>query len=226
MEGLVKSKSTFVVTDFEKFIQGVTDGKMVLTIEVHHTRANRTIYYLNASMGDQSNRVYFALPKNQLFEAIYEEKPRLVMRVDTDEAGKVKDEAFAAFEASYKVFMSTHVEPLLKTVVKTESTLKLANFAKPEMEGARFTMINLPKNIKAEQITRLKEAKGSHILICIGYLYVMDDPEKGVAYYGASLEAGRYPFIPADPKVARPTKRIRVEEESKTEEMGGGAALV
>jgi hypothetical protein len=215
MDGVTKSKSTFVVTDFEKFSAGVKDGKMVLSIEAHHTRSNRVVYFLNATLDEKSNRLYFALPKNQTFETLFEEKPKLVMRVDVDAAGVPVDEAFRSFEQSYKSFMQEHVEPLIKSVIKSDSTLKLANFCKSEGGNSKFTIIQLPKTIKPDQITRLREARGSQILICISYLFVLDEGEKGIAYYGATFEAGRYPFSLEPPKILMKRKVVESEESPK-----------
>jgi hypothetical protein len=68
-------------------------------------------------------------------------------------------------------------------------------------------MLNLPRGIKSDQILRLKEAKGSHILASISYLWAIDESEKGVMYYGSIFEAGRYPWTPDSGKPPSAKKR-------------------
>lgn len=210
MSGVTQSKSTFVVHDLPAFTAAIKSGAAVLKVEPHETRSKKVVYYLNATIGSDSHRLYFALPKGSNLEVIPAEKPKLALKIDVVD-GKPVDPIFEAFEASYRAFMKETVEPLLKPISKITSEFRLANFGKADGTTSKFTMLELPRGIKAEQITRLVEAKGSHILISISYMYVMDDAEKGVAYYGSIFESGRYPFTPAVEKPA--AKKRKTEDE-------------
>lgn len=221
MSGVTHSKSTFVVHDLPAFTAAVKSGAATLTVEPHETRSKKMVYYVKATIKDESHRLYIALPKGSNLEVIPSEKPQLALKIDVVD-GKPVDAAFESFEATYRAFMKEVVEPLLKPVASSSSELRLANFSKTEGSTSKFTMLQLPRGIKADQITRLQEAKGSHILISISYMYVMDDAEKGIAYYGSIFEAGRYPFTPSIEKPAA-KKRKTEDDDSK---LGGGSATV
>jgi|GEM_PF-6899403 len=221
MSGVTQSKSTFVVHDLTAFTAAVKSGTATLKVEPHETRSKKMIYYLNASIGEVSHRLYIALPKGSNLEIVPGEKPQLALKIDVVD-GKPVDAAFEAFESTYRAFMKEAVEPILKPISNTSSELRLANFSKSEGSTSKFTLLQLPRGVKSEQILRLQEAKGSHVLISISYMYVMDDSEKGVAYYGSVFEAGRYPFSLNTDKPA--AKKRKTEDEDV--KMGGSAASV
>lgn len=207
MSGITHAKSTFIVHNICELTAAVKAGTVTLSIEPQETRAKKIIYWLKAKVGEVSNRLYFALPKGSELDDVMDEKPKLVLRIECVE-GEPKDMQFKFFEQSYRAFMKECVEPLLKPVVKSESELRLANFSKTEAGvGTKFTMLQLPRGIKPDQIQRLKEARGSHILASISYMYAMDDAEKGIMYYGAIFEAGRYPWTPDTGKPPSAKKR-------------------
>jgi hypothetical protein len=220
MSGVTHSKSTFVVHDLPAFTAAVKSGAAILAVEPHETRSKKMVYYVKATINEQSHRLYIALPKGSNLEIVPGEKVQLALKIDVVN-GKPVDSTFESFETTYRAFMKETIEPLLKPIANTSSELRLANFSKAEGSTSKFTLLQLPRGIKPDQITRLQEAKGSHILISISYMYIMDDAEKGVAYYGSIFEAGRYPFTPSNDKPAA-KKRKTEDDESK---LGGGIAV-
>lgn len=212
MDGISTSKSTFVVTNIPSFTRAIKDDKAKISVEMHRTRASRDIYYLNATIGDQSNRLYFALPSGVSLDPLEDEKPKLILKIATDASGAPSMPEMAKFESEYREFMKEMVEPLLVASASFDAkkTMQLANFGKSDGASSKFALLTLPKSIKPEQITRLVEAKGSQILITIAYMYILDDAEKGRAIYGAIFETGRFPFSEAKAageKPPRPAKR-------------------
>jgi hypothetical protein len=214
--GITKAKSTCVVHDLKEFTEACVKGTVKIEVEPHETRSKKLVYFVKADVMGEKNRVYFALPKGANVEELVEEKPKLILKI-AKEDGKYKDPAFEQFETDYKEFMRLCIEPLLKPLSNTTSELKLANFSKSDGDSSKFTILQLPRGIKTDLIKRLIEAKGSHLLISISYMYLLDDKEKGHAYYGGIFECGRYPFIPSSgkpPKSPASKKRERHDTES------------
>jgi hypothetical protein len=220
MDGVAQSKSTFVVTDIKSFIKGIDEDRIKLSVTAHKTRSSKEIYYLEAHIADASNRLYFALPAGLKMEALEDEKPKLILKIPTSELGVAASQEMADFENDYRVFMKSKVEPLIVTAAgfDAKKTMHLANFAKADGAVSKFALLNLPKAIKPDQVTRLVEAAGSRILITIAYMYVLDDLEKGRAVYGATLEAGRFPFIEKDKSAMPPIKKRKAEFHEDSEE--------
>jgi hypothetical protein len=218
--GIVSTKGTFIATDMKKLIDAVEDGKLILEVTQQKTRAQRDIYFITAAMNGIKNRLYMALPPAVHLEQLMEEKPRLVMKIDTDSDGLAVNTEMKDFEEKYRNFMKTKVEPLLIVASGLTSAFQLANFAKSEGATSKFTLLNLPKTIKPEQITRLCEARGSHILIAISYMFAINDEEKGRAIYGGVFEVGRFPFtiktvaVKSTTEKTKPIKRKSNFEES------------
>jgi hypothetical protein len=213
MDGVSASKSTFVVTDIKAFIKGIEADRIKLSVTAHKTRSSKEIYYLEAHIADDSNRLYFALPAGVKMEALEDEKPKLILKIPTNELGVASSADMAEFESDYREFMKSKVEPLIVTAAgfDAKKTMHLANFAKADGVASKFALLNLPKSIKPDQITRLVEAAGSRILVTIAYMYVLDDVEKGRAVYGATLETGRFPFIEKDKSAMPPIKKRKAE---------------
>jgi hypothetical protein len=155
-------------------------------------------------------------------DPLEDEKPKLILKISTDASGTPTMPEMAKFEAEYKDFMKTKVEPLLVASAgfDEKKTMQLANFGKADGSTSKFTLLSLPKSIKPEQITRLVEAKGSKILITVAYMYILDDTEKGKAVYGAIFETGRFPFSDAKvggdkPKVAKRKANFEADDENE-----------
>jgi hypothetical protein len=194
-DGIEKSKSTFVVVSIKAFSAAVSAGTAKLEVLEHKTRSQRDVYFLNCEIDGDKNRLYFALPKGANLDHFIDEKPKLIFRIEVDEAGVPKDAEMKAFEEDYREFMIAHVQPLIAAAAKFDKTMQIANFAKSDSATTKFCLLGLPRDIKTEQITRLIEAKGSNILLSVSYMYLLKDEEKGKAVYGASFEVGRYPYI-------------------------------
>jgi hypothetical protein len=196
MDGVTSSKSSFVVTDIPKFIAAIDAGTVELKVEAHRTRASREIFYLNATIGGVSNKLYFSLPINQSFDRLDDETPKLILKIPVDKDGIAVSSDMAKFEEEYRLLMSSKVEPLLKASAKIDETktMHLANFGKSESATTKFVLCQLPRTIKSDQITRLQEARGSHVLLSVAYIYTLVDAEKGKVVYGSIFEVGRFPF--------------------------------
>ena len=211
MDGISASKSTFVVTNIKAFLKGINEDRIKLDITAHKTRSSKEIYYLSAAIAGETNRLYFALPSGMKMEQLEDEKPKLILKISTNDAGTPSSPEMADFEADYREFMKSKVEPLLVIAAgfDAKKTMQLASFAKADNSTSKFTLLGLPKSIKQDQIVRLCEAAGSRILITIAYMYIIDDVEKGRAVYGSAFETGRFPFIEKGDKAAipRPEKR-------------------
>jgi hypothetical protein len=196
MDGVTTSKSSFVVTDIPKFIAAIDAGTVSLKVEVHRTRASREIFYLHATIAGSSNKLYFSLPINQSFDRLDDETPKLILKIPVDKDGVAVSPDMAKFEEEYRSLMASKVEPLLKEAAKVDSTktMHLANFGKSESATTKFVLCQLPRTIKSDQITRLIEARGSHVLLSVAYIYTLVDAEKGKVVYGSIFEVGRFPF--------------------------------
>jgi hypothetical protein len=214
MDGITTSKSSFVVTDIIKFIAAIDAGKVSLSIEVHKTRSSREIYYLHAHIEGKSNKLYFSLPTGQHIEKLEDEVPKLILKIAVDKDGVPVSPEMAKFESEYRTLMKEKVEPLLIEAAKIDSkkSMVLANFGKSESSTMKFVLCQLPRTIKTDQITRLIEAKGSHVLLSVAYMYTLDDSEKGRLVYGSIFETGRFPFTEKTESVVSNRKRKSEDE--------------
>jgi hypothetical protein len=214
MDGITTSKSSFVVTDITKFIAAIDASKVSLSIEVHKTRSSREIYYLHAHIEGKSNKLYFSLPTGQQMEKLEDEVPKLILKIAVDKDGVPVSPEMAKFESEYRQLMKEKVEPLLVEAAKIDAkkSMVLANFGKSESSTMKFVLCQLPRTIKTDQITRLIEAKGSHVLLSVAYMYTLDDSEKGRLVYGSIFETGRFPFTEKTESVTSSRKRKSEDE--------------
>jgi hypothetical protein len=218
-DGISRSKASLVITDIPKFQKSVEDGIVKLSVIEHKTRSQKEIYYVHATEDGARLKLFFALPSGVTLEKIADETPRLALKITTDDQGVTLDEPLKAFETNYRDFITKHIEPLLKTTAAYDRDLKLATFSKADGATSKFIMLNLPRDMKDENITRLIEAKGSRVLINISYIYLLKDDEKGRAVYGSVHEVGRFPYLEPSgrPPLPKSAKRKADFKESELE---------
>jgi hypothetical protein len=218
-DGISRSKASLVITDILKFQKSVEDGTVKLSVIEHKTRSQKEIYFVHATEGGSRLKLFFALPSGVVLEKIVDETPRLALKIGTDEHGVTLDESLKAFEVAYREFIVKHIEPLLKATASYDKELKLATFSKADGATSKFIMLNLPRDMKDENITRLIEARGSRVLINISYIYLLKDDEKGRAVYGSVHEVGRFPYLEASgkPPLPKSAKRKADFKESELE---------
>ena len=218
-EGISRSKASLVITDIKKFEKSVEDGTVKLSVIEHKTRSQKEIYFVHATEAGSRLKLFFALPSAVNLEKIVDETPRLALKIATDEHGVTLDEGLKTFEVDYREFIIKHIEPLLKATAAYDKEVKLATFSKADGATSKFIMLNLPRDMKDENITRLIEAKGSRVLINISYIYLLKDDEKGRAVYGSVHEVGRFPYLESSgkPPLPKSAKRKATFEESELE---------
>ena len=208
-EGISRSKASLVITDIKKFEESVVDGTVTLSVIEHKTRSQKEIYFVHATEGGARLKLFFALPSGSNLEKIVDETPKLALKIVTDEQGVTLSEPLRKFEVEYREFIIKHIEPLLKATSKYDKDVKLATFSKADAATSKFIMLNLPRDMKDENITRLIEAKGSRVLLNISYIYMLKDEEKGRAVYGSVHEVGRFPYVEASGKPPLPKSAKR-----------------
>ena len=218
-DGISRPKASLVITDITKFQKSVEDGIVKLSVVEHKTRSQKEIYFVHATEEGSRLKLFFALPSGVTLEKIVDETPRLALKITTDEQGVTLDEPLKTFEANYREFIGKHIEPLLKTTAAYDKELKLATFSKADGATSKFIMLNLPRDMKDENITRLIEAKGSRVLINISYIYLLKDDEKGRAATGSVHEVGRFPYLEPSgrPPLPKSAKRKADFKESELE---------
>jgi hypothetical protein len=105
------------------------------------------------------------------------------------------------------------MEDLDKANTDTQANHQYAkgNIIKP----GRIIIMKEPKDFKTEEFTRLQEARGSHLIACIAYVYENFVDEKNVTFYGPTFEIGRYPLT-VDVKEDKRKKR-KIEDVSSAQ---------
>jgi hypothetical protein len=185
--------TSLVCLDIAKLAAAVDAGAILLSVEKHKTRSDSYVYWVNAKHEEKAKRLYFALPKGLQMEVFQDERPKFMIRLKNSSEHSSFDAAMGTFEEAYKGFMTSHIEKMVKESSGADCDFLLATFGKND-DNSRALLANQPKDLKSDQVTRLCEAKGSHILITISYIYVLHDEEKNRSVYGPAFEVGRFPF--------------------------------
>lgn len=212
---IISTATTLVCLDLAKLGAAIDAGAIKIDVIKHKTRSHSHIYFINAKHEEKGKRLYFALPKNLELETIPDEKPKFLIRLKSGSEHAAFEAAMGAFEEAYKTFMNTHVSKMVQDSSELSGEFRLAALAKND-DNSRFLMANQPKDLKAEQSSRLCEAKGSHILITISYIYVLHDSEKARSTFGPTFEVGRFPFKLSMKKERSAGSKRKVEAEEET----------
>ena len=196
------TSSSIVVTNLALLMGALDSGVVNLSVERKVTRSSRKIYILRLAPSedelDKERRFYVAIPKGARMEVMEDEKPKFLWKVN--KAVAEEETAYTEFEALWTTFLSTYVEDRIREIMREDperegfdGSMKIAALSKTDEIG-RFVMISQPSKLKPEQATRLVEAKGAHVIMAPAYLYALEDKEKNMVVFGASWEAGRFPF--------------------------------